>query len=452
MQRWRDNLMANSWQEARIGDLAERTAMGPFGSDIKTDNFVPHGVPIIRGGNLTSGRFNAENFVYLTEEKANKLSAANAFPGDIVFTHRGTLGQVGIIPKIPYGRYVVSQSQMKLTCKADMADPLFIYYFFKSSIGQKALLLNTSQTGVPAISRPITSLRNISILLPPLPEQRRIAHILGTLDDKIENNRKTAKTLEAMAQAIFKSWFVDFDPVRAKASGESAESIFKRLKMTPEILALFPDGFEDSEMGKIPRGWKVAGLDAIANFLNGLPLQKFPVVEEDCWLPAIKIAQMSKGSIEGADRVACSIPSKYVIKNGDLLFSWSGSLQILLWTAGNGALNQHLFKVTSADYPQWFYYFWLDDHLPSFINTAAEKATTMGHIQRHHLSAAILPVPSLELLHLVDKYAGPLLLSVIAHQVESHKLSKIRDTLLPKLISGELRVDASEALVEEATG
>ena len=208
--------MIEDWQETRIEDIAERIAMGPFGSDIKVDNFVPQGVPIIRGGNLSSGRFNDDNFVYLTEEKADKLSAANAFQDDIVFTHRGTLGQVGIIPKTKFARYVVSQSQMKLTCKTNLAAPPFIYYFFKSNIGQQALLINTSQTGVPAISRPVTSLKNITILLPSLPEQRRIAHILGTLDDKIENNRKTAKTLEAMAQAIFQSWFVDFDPVRAK--------------------------------------------------------------------------------------------------------------------------------------------------------------------------------------------------------------------------------------------
>ena len=158
---------------------------------------------------------------------------------------------------------------MKLTCKTNLAAPPFIYYFFKSNIGQQALLINTSQTGVPAISRPVTSLKNITILLPPLPEQHRIAHVLGTLDDKIENNRKTAKTLEAMAQAIYKSWFVDFDPVRAKMAGESPESICKRLKLTPEILDLFPDRLVDSELGEIPEGWGVGTFGDYADIVGG---------------------------------------------------------------------------------------------------------------------------------------------------------------------------------------
>ena len=128
--------------------------MGPFGSDIKTENFVPRGVPVIRGNNLTSGRFNATEFAYLTEEKATQLKNSNAFPGDLVFTHRGTLGQIGLIPDNAFPRYVVSQSQMLLSCNRTMADPLFLYYFFKSPTGQHQLLANTSQTGVPAISRP----------------------------------------------------------------------------------------------------------------------------------------------------------------------------------------------------------------------------------------------------------------------------------------------------------
>ncbi len=191
--------MIDFWKEVTVEEIALKVAMGPFGTDIKTDNFVPSGVPIIRGNNLTSGRFNASEFVFLTEKKADELANSGAFPGDVIFTHRGTLGQVGLIPKGFYERYIVSQSQMKLTCDPEIADSAFIYYFFKSPMGQYALLMNTSQTGVPAISRPLTSLRNIRLLLPPLSEQRAIAHILGTLDDKIELNRRMNQTLESMA-------------------------------------------------------------------------------------------------------------------------------------------------------------------------------------------------------------------------------------------------------------
>ena len=161
--------MAIQWPEVPIETIASRIAMGPFGSDITTDNFVSEGVPVIRGNNLGVGRFHAEGFVFLSEEKADDLANANAFPGDLVFTHRGTLGQIGIIPSGQFERYVVSQSQMKLTCDPEQADALFVYYYFKSPEGQHALLANTSQTGVPAISQPVTSLKGIRLRLPSLP-------------------------------------------------------------------------------------------------------------------------------------------------------------------------------------------------------------------------------------------------------------------------------------------
>ncbi|PKQ18633.1 MAG: restriction endonuclease subunit S [Actinobacteria bacterium HGW-Actinobacteria-8] len=255
--------MTTSWPEVAIDDIAEEIAMGPFGSDIKTDNFVPSGVPIIRGGNLTRGRFNGDSFVYLTEEKADSLRKANARPGDLVFTHRGTLGQVGLVPSGAQTRYVVSQSQMRLTCKSDVVDPAFLYYFFRSPAGQHELLANTSQTGVPAISRPVTSLKSMRVPLPPLDEQRRIAHILGTLDDKIELNRRMNETLEEMARALFKSWFVDFDPVRAKAEGRDPG--------LPKHLAdLFPGRLVDSALGKIPENWRVARLGDLIATRRGL--------------------------------------------------------------------------------------------------------------------------------------------------------------------------------------
>ena len=142
--------------------------MGPFGSDIKTDNFVDTGVPVIRGGNLTHG-FVDDNFVFVSEAKADELRNANAFPGDIVITHRGTLGQVGMIPLTSrHRRYVVSQSQMLLSVNPELASPRYLFDYLRSPTGQHALLANTSQTGVPAISRPTTSLKAIRLLLPPI--------------------------------------------------------------------------------------------------------------------------------------------------------------------------------------------------------------------------------------------------------------------------------------------
>jgi len=270
--------------------------------------------------------------------------------------------------------------------------------------------------------------------LPAIETQRAIAHILGTLDDKIELNRRMNQTLEEIARALFKSWFVDFDPVHAKAAGRQP------VGMDTETAALFPSEFEESELGPIPKGWQVQPLDNIADFLNGLALQKYPPDSEN-WLPAIKIAQLKKGSTEGADKVGANIPEAYVVEDGDMLFSWSGSLELTIWSGGTGALNQHLFKVTSDWYPQWFVYFWIQWHLPMFREIAADKATTMGHIQRRHLTEALTAVPKIDkLIARVDQTVGALFSRAKIGVLEANLLTRSRDSLLPRLISGAIRV------------
>jgi type I restriction enzyme S subunit len=285
-----------------------------------------------------------------------------------------------------------------------------------------------------------------------LPEQRAIAHILGTLDDKIELNRRMNETLEAMARALFKSWFVDFDPVRAKISG-SAEH---QLGATPTPSwgsalpgDLFPDKLVESELGEIPEGWRVGSLDQLANFLNGLAMQKFPPKPGGGVLPVIKIAQLRAGSTVGADLAAADIKQDYIVQDGDILFSWSGSLECVLWTGGIGALNQHLFKVIPSRYPRWLCYLAIHHHLDHFRHIAAGKATTMGHIQRHHLSDAKVPIPPANPLEAMNQLMTPLFQSIWTRAVESRTLAQLRDTLLPKLISGELRVADAERVVEE---
>ena len=207
------------------------------------------------------------------------------------------------------------------------------------------------------------------------------------------------RTLEATARAIFKSWFVDFDPVRALIDGRQPEG------MDAQTAALFPDAFEDSELGMIPKGWEIKTLDAIAQFLNGLALQKYPP-KDNGHLPVIKIAELRRGITEKSGKASLEIPEEYVIEDGDVLFSWSGSLVNCIWCGGKGALNQHLFKVTSEDYPKWFYYQWINYHLPNFQALAASKATTMGHIKRQHLTEALVIVPDEKILSAIDKVTG----------------------------------------------
>jgi len=283
-------------------------------------------------------------------------------------------------------------------------------------------------------------IKRFAIGLPSLPEQEAIAHILGTFDDKIEVNQKMNETLEAMSRALFKSWFVDFDPVRAKAEGRDPG-------LPAHIADLFPDFFEDSELGSIPAGWEVKSLDQIATFLNGLALQKYPAVS-GLALPVIKIAQLRAGNTTGADLASADLDRGYVVEDGDILFSWSGSLECALWAGGPGALNQHLFKVIPSGYPRWLCYFAVHLHLDDFRHIAAGKATTMGHIQRHHLREAKLAVPASSQLERITPFIEPMVESTWKRNVQSRTLAKTRDTLLPKLVSGEIRTGAA-TLVED---
>jgi type I restriction enzyme S subunit len=387
-------------------------------------------------------RWVSGEFAYVSTEKAQTLQANLARPGDIVFTQRGTLGQVALVPDGGFSSYVISQSQMKLTVDRSKADPLCLFYVFSSPGQQEYIRQNAIQVGVPHTNLGI--LRDTPVSLPPLSNQLAIAHILGTLDDKIELNRRMNETLEAMARAIFKSWFVDFDPVRAKASSEPPESICRRLGLTPDVLALFPNSFQDSELGEIPAGWAVRSLDSVADFLNGLALQKYPATGDD-WLPVIKIAQLRSGDTRSAGRASTEIPPAYVIRNGDVLFSWSGSLEVEIWCGGEGALNQHLFKVTSADFPKWFYFLWTRHHLQEFRDIAANKATTMGHIQRKHLTDAKVLCPDEKVLAAMGTAMDPLISKMVNCRLESNELGVMRDTLLPKLLSGELSIPQMEA-------
>jgi type I restriction enzyme S subunit len=277
-------------------------------------------------------------------------------------------------------------------------NPRFLYYLVFNQDFTKYLESCMDGSAYPAVLPEVIADAKIPIL--PLPAQQEIAAILGAFDDKIELNRRMNATLESIAQAIFKHMFID----------------------NPE-----------------KEGWEEKPLSEIAHFLNGLALQNYPPENGD-FLPVIKIAQLHKGNTEGADKASVNIPSDYVVNDGDVLFSWSGSLDLVVWCGGKGALNQHLFKVTSNEYPKWFYYFWIKHYLPDFKEIASGKATTMGHIQRHHLYDAKGLVPSKNEMNSMNIIMSPLLEKIIANNLESNLLASLRNVLLLKLVNGEINL------------
>ena len=356
---------------------------------------------------------------------------------DVIVVRRCNSGDSALIP--PGLECAIGQNLVVLRSEGGLVHPNFLRWLVRGPEwwDQVGKYINV---GAVFDSLRCRDIPNFELTVPPLAEQVAIAGVLTALDDRIALLRETNATLEAIAQALFKSWFVDFDPVRAKQQGLAPAG------MDEATAALFPDSFEESALGLAPKGWKVCALDEIATYLNGLALQKFPP-SDDSWLPIIKIAQLRKGDTVGADRAGRNLKPEYVIQNGDVLFSWSGSLEVEVWCGGEGALNQHLFKVTSKDFPKWFYLHWTRHHLDHFRQIAASKATTMGHIQRAHLSEAKVLVPSAALLGAMDGYFAPLLARIVQNELQAQTLATLRDTLLPRLISGQLRLPEAEAMV-----
>lgn len=290
-------------------------------------------------------------------------------------------------------------------------DPKFLYY-----LCQTMPFANFGGgSAVPTLNR--NHIHPLETKIPvKVEDQRRIASILSSLDRKIELNNKINADLEEMAQAIFKNWFVDFEP--------------------------FKDGkFVDSELGKIPEGWKVGRLTEIASYMNGLAMQKFPPENNEDSLPVLKIKELGQGFCgTDSDICSCNIKDECKIHNGDVIFSWSGTLLVDVWCGGDCGLNQHLFKVTSKDYPKWFYYYWTKHHLQEFIHIAKDKAVTMGHIKRGHLEEALVAIPDNDSMERAHELFEPILSKMISLRLENSRLSLLRDTLLPRLMSGELEV------------
>ena len=317
--------------------------------------------------------------------------------------------------------------------RPNVTDNDFTYYLTQwGEVRNYAIGQMTGTSGRQRV--PVDSLDHLTVPLPPLPEQRAIAHILGTLDDKIELNRRLNQTLEAMARAIFQDWFVDFGPVRAKLAGQEPY-------LPPELWALFPDRLAATELGEAPEGWGVKALGEIADFRNGLALQKFRPGAGEGRLPVLKIAQLRSGQADGGEWATENIAPDCIVEDGDVIFSWSGSLMVKVWCGGQAALNQHLFKVTSPDYPKWFYLYCTENHLPGFQDIASDKATTMGHIKREHLNDAKCVIPSQTLLAAANDTFTNLLSQQISANLQSRTLAALRDTMLPRLVSGEVGVE-----------
>jgi type I restriction enzyme S subunit len=408
----------------------------------KNSELSAQGLPFARAGNILGG-FNFADADRFPEADLRKVGKKVSRPGDVVFTSKGTVGRFAFV-SCDTPRFVYSpQLCFWRSLDPEVLVPRFLYYWMHGpDFSDQADAVKGQTDMADYVS--LRDQREFLVPIPPIDEQRAIARILGIVDDKIASNRNLNESIGATCQALFRSWFVDFDPVVAKNEGRQPPHL------SAEVAAMFPSGLQETDNGSLPEGWSTEPLDAIADFQNGLALQKFRPKPGDPRLPVIKIAQLRSGAPDGDEWASASIKPECVLEDGDLVFSWSGSLMVVLWCGGPGALNQHLFKVTSTHYPKWFCQQWVLFHLPEFQAIAADKATTMGHIQRHHLTEAVCNIPSAPVLQAADAILGPMVEHYVHNELESRTLTALRDALLPRLLSGELRVRQAEKLVEEA--
>ena len=411
------------WKEYKISEVIEEIAMGPFGSNIKVDNFIDFGIPVLNGSNLQGFKLNEKSFNYVSEDKANSLGRANAFRGDVVITHRGTLGQIIYIPSdSKYNRYVISQSQFRIKLNQNLIRPDFFVYFFHTRLGQHRILMNASQVGVPALARPTSTFKEVCVPVPPMQTQNRVMDILHALDDKIEVNRKINENLEQQAQALFKSWFVDFEPFK---NGE----------------------FVESELGMIPKGWRVGTLGEIGDIVGGsTPSKSKPEYYTDkgiAWLTPKDLSISnnkftSKGEIDITEEGYKSCSTKLMPK-GSVLFSSRAPIGYITIAKNDICTNQGFKSVVPKLAGTAFIYYFLKISTKDIENKAT--GSTFKEASGALMKSLQLIIAPERILHDFENIMKPLFTQQEVLEDESRHLAELRDTLLPKLMSGELKVN-----------
>ena len=341
--------------------------------------------------------------------------------GDILFSEiRPKNKRYAVVNVSNPNDYVVSTKLMVLRIKAP--SKYYLQYIYQKLISQKMLHqineIAESRSGTfPQIT--FDAIKNIELNLPSLEEQKRIADILTALDDKIELNNQMNQTLEEIASLLYKRWFVDFEFPDDKGNPYKSSG--------GEMV--------DSELGMIPKGWEVKSLTEVAKFVNGLAMQKFrPQINEES-LPVLKIKELISNSVsKSTERCKKNIKDEVKVFDGDIIFSWSGTLAVKIWSGGEAGLNQHLFKVTSSIYPKWLYYLIVLYNLNNFKSIASDKATTMGHINRSHLEKTYFTIPQIKIINKEYTYMETIIDKIIENKVNIKYLQETKEKVMLDLI------------------
>lgn len=411
----------------KIGDLVQVTRGASLGGEFYATqgNYV----------RLTCGNFDYRNNCFKENQSKDNIYYTGGFKeefllekGDIItpLTEQaiGLLGSTARIPES--GKYIQSQDIAKIDCNESLLDKDFAFYLISSACVKQQLSAAAQQTKIRHTSP--DKIKECTVWIPSLDIQKRIGRILTDIDNKIAINRQINDNLEAMAKQLYDYWFVQFDfpNEEGKPYKSSGGAMVWNEKLKREI----------------PKGWYCGTLLDIAEYTNGLACQKYRPTDDNK-LPVIKIKEMHDGLSVDTEWVKADIPDDVKVFDGDVLFSWSASLEVMLWAYGTGGLNQHIFKVTSKNgYPRSFYFYQLVHYIGVFKQMAEARKTTMGHITQDHLrqSTIVLP-PDVDIANKLEEKLCPIFDAIVKNSQEIMTLTKQRDELLPLLMNGQASVN-----------
>lgn len=405
----------SSWTKQSLASLTSRIGDGIHGTPSYIDN---GGFPFVNGNNLKQGHIVITNDTkQVSKDEFEKYYIQ--FDNQTLFMSiNGTLGSLA---KYNNEKIILGKSAAYIKCTGIDID--FLYFYLQLTEIQNQLWNIATGSTIKNLS--LASIRALEIPIPSSIVQKKITDVLSALDAKIELNNRINAELEAMAQTLYDYWFVQFD--FPDNNGKPYKTCGGKMNYNPYLKR------------EIPEGWLYGTLLDIATFTNGLACQKFRSKNEQ-YYRVIKIREMSAGFTENSELVTINIPEKVIVNNGDVLFSWSATLDVKIWAGGKGALNQHIFKITSKKYPKSYYYFQLLNYLQHFKMMAELRKTTMGHITQEHLQQSGIAIPPINLIAQLDEVIKPILEKKVKLEEESQQLTKLRDWLLPMLMNGQVKV------------
>ena len=407
---------------SKLRDVSKLITKGTTPSTIG-EEFVSEGINFVKSESIGGQKYlDSSIFEHITAITNEKMKRSQLEADDLLFSIAGAyLGKIGIVREedLPLN---TNQAVGIVRLDKDKVDVDYIYYFFSQKRINEYINRLSSQSGQPNLN--LELLGNLEFIDRTQKEQKRIGKILTSLDNKIELNNKINAELESIAKTIYDYWFLQFE--FPNEEGKPYKSSGGKMVWNEELKR------------EIPEGWEVGNLYDIADFVNGLACQKYRPTNDEDKLPVIKITEMHEGITGNTEFVRSDIPEKNIIYDGDILFSWSATLEAMIWTGGKAGLNQHIFKVIPKNISKYYVFMQLSSYIVNFVKMAEARKTTMGHITTDHLKQSKIVLPTSVVTEKFDKKISNIFQMIIKNNEEKRELTSLRDFLLPLLMNGQV--------------